>query len=97
MSIIRSAAAAMLSAAALFPVTATAEQTPAQLTYEQFEAAVPHIDLENCPDSLAQENAFCRASILHEQIHVFVFSYDGDSPMVGFATFEADGIETLLN
>lgn len=67
------------------------------LTYEMFEAAVPHIDLETCPADLAQQDTFCRASIHHEEIHVFAFSLEGDSPMVGFKSYEATGVETLLN
>lgn len=75
-----------------------AEAEDAQaLTYEMFEAAVPHIDLETCPVDLAQKDTFCRASIHHEEIHVFAFSLDGDSPMVGFKSYEATGVETLLN
>ena len=96
MPLTRQIAIALVAAGPLLPVAANAGQTPAYLSYEQFEAAVPHIDLDNCPDSLAQENTFCRASILHEQVHVFVFSYDGDSPMVGFGSFAADGIAALL-
>ena len=86
--------AAILTGLAVAPVQAA---EPAALTYEIFEASVPHIDLETCPEALPQENAFCRASILHEEIHVFVFSLDGDSPMIGFKSFEAAGVEELLN
>lgn len=97
MSYIRPIAAALLATGTLLPVSARADQTPLPLSYEQFEASVPHIDLENCPESLAQEDTFCRASILHEQVHVFVFSLQGESPLVGFASFDVDGIEALLN
>lgn len=89
-------AAALLTLAVLNPMVANAESAPAPLTYEQFEAAVSHVDLDECPQALLQENTFCRASIHHEQIHVFAFSYDGESPMVGFASFEAAGIASLL-
>ncbi len=84
-------AAMTLAAAPLW-----ADATPATMTYEQFEAAVPHMDLENCPEALAQENVFCRATLQHEEIHVFVFSQDGDSPFVGFKTYPADGMAALL-
>lgn len=67
------------------------------LTYEMFEAAVPHIDLEACPPDLAQQDIFCRASIHHEEIHVFAFSLDDDSPLVGFKSYSAEGVESLLN
>lgn len=77
--------------------TSNTAQAPAlPFTYETFEAAVPHIDLENCPPALPQVDSFCRASIRNEDIHVFAFSLQGDSPMVGFASFSAEGLETLL-
>lgn len=65
-------------------------------TYETFEAAVPHLDLETCPKSLPQVDSFCRAAIRNEEIHVFAFSLNGDSPMVGFASFSAEGLDALL-
>ncbi len=70
---------------------------PSSLTYRQFEAAVPHLDLETCPSSLPQENTFCRATLQHDEIHVFVFSEDGDSPLIGFSSFPSNGLATLLN
>ena len=66
------------------------------LTYEAFEVSVPHMDLENCPAGLQIENSFCRATLNHEELHIFAFSYDGDSPLVGFKTYSAEGIEALL-
>lgn len=78
-------------------VTAADAGEDQTLTYEMFEASVPHIDLETCPADLAQQDTFCRASIHHEEIHVFAFSLDGDSPLVGFKSYEASGVETLLN
>lgn len=68
----------------------------ASLTYEQFEVAVPHFDLENCPETLAADNRFCRATFHNEEIHVFAFSEDGDSPLVGFASYASDGLGGLL-
>lgn len=70
--------------------------TALPFTYETFEAAVAHIDLENCPEALPQQESFCRAAIHNEEIHVFAFSLDGDSPMIGFASFSAEGLEPLL-
>jgi len=69
---------------------------PLPLTYERFEAAVPHIDLESCPDSLPQQGSFCRASLNHSEIHVFAFSEADDSPLIGFASFPADRLGPLL-
>lgn len=53
-------------------------QTPCPLTYEFFEAAVPHLDLEACPKELERGNVFCRASLGQDGVHVFVFSKEGD-------------------
>ncbi|MCQ0092778.1 hypothetical protein [Roseovarius sp. M141] len=70
--------------------------TAAPLTYEQFEAAVPHLDLDSCPDALAQKNVFCRATLRHDDIHVFAFSNDGENLFVGFKSYTADGLAALL-
>lgn len=67
------------------------------LTYDIFEVSVPHMDLESCPETLQAENVFCRATLHHEELHVFAFTYDGDSPLVGFKTFSAQGIGSLLS
>ena len=83
-------AALMLAASPLLADTAV------PLTYEQFEAAVPHVDLETCPDALAQENVFCRATLRHDEIHVFAFSNDGENLFAGFKSYPADGLVALL-
>jgi hypothetical protein len=69
----------------------------APLTYAQFEAAVPHLDLENCPPSMAQEGVFCRATLRHDEIHVFSFREDGEQPMTGFKSYSAEGLSALLD
>ena len=79
-----------------YAASAQAEQSKA-LTYADFEAAVPHVDLENCPAAMAAATIFCRATIQHEEIHVFAFSEEGDQPLVGFHSFAAEGLESLLN
>ncbi len=76
--------------------TALADPSTPPLLYEQFETAVPHMDLETCPESLAQPETFCRATLQHDEFHVFVFSEREDSPMVGFASFSAEGLGALL-
>ena len=67
------------------------------LTYETFEVSVPHVDLDDCPDSLAKAEVFCRATLANDQVHVFAFSEAGDAPLVGFASFDADRLPALLN
>ncbi|MFX0540393.1 hypothetical protein ACEWPM_001495 [Roseovarius sp. S4756] len=71
-------------------------QEPMPLTYEQFEIAVAHVDLETCPSALAEEGVFCRATLRHDEIHVFVFRDEGESLLTGFKSYPADGLATLL-
>ena len=82
---------------ALSPFAAFAD-TPSgfALTYEAFEAAVPHLDLETCPGALAAEDRFCRITIGHDALHVFAFSYAGDSPLVGFQSWPSENLGSLL-
>lgn len=63
---------AALAAALLVPVIATAETCP--MSYEQFEYAVPHTDMEDCPDSINADGAYCRLTLAAELATVFVFS-----------------------
>ena len=67
-------------------------QDGAPFTYDAFEVAVPHVDLEGCPEALAGEGVFCRATLNLEEIHVFAFSEEGDSPFLGMESYPADGI-----
>ena len=69
---------------------------PMALAYEQFEAAVPHLDLAHCPDGLPQQAAFCRATINHHEVHVFTFSEDGESPLIAFRTYAIEEVKSLL-
>ncbi|QIE44338.1 hypothetical protein G5B38_01640 [Pseudohalocynthiibacter aestuariivivens] len=73
-----------------------ADVIPAPLRYEQFEAAIPHMDLETCPELLAEDDVFCRATLQHEEIHVFAFSTQGDNPLVSVTSFSAEGMTALL-
>ncbi len=50
--------------------------------YEAFEAAVPHTDLENCPAEFDADSYFCRLTRKGNNGSVFVFSYDGEQPLV---------------
>ncbi|WP_272008411.1 hypothetical protein [Roseovarius sp. ZX-A-9] len=45
---------------------------------------------------MPQDDVFCRAPLLHEEIHVFVLRQDGGSPFVGFKTYPADSMATPL-
>ncbi len=66
------------------------------LTYDVFEISVPHIDLETCPESLNTHQAFCRATMANDALHVFAFDENGDNPLVAFATFETDALTDAL-
>lgn len=87
----------IICAAITAPAFAVADDAPNPLTYTQFEAAIPHIDLETCPEQLAGDDTFCRVTINHDEIHVFAFSLDGDSPMTGFASYPANDLHGVLN
>ena len=73
-----------------------AAETSTPLTYEVFEAAVSHSDLEECPDNLRQAGTFCRATLHHDEIHVFAFSEEGDSRLVGFASYALESFAARL-
>ncbi len=60
------------------------------ISYETFEVAVPHIDMENCPDGDATKGAFCRASVGGDQVHIFYFAENGDQCLLQVKSFEAD-------
>lgn len=69
---------------------------PAAFTYSQFEASVPHFDLETCPKDVARQNAFCRMSFHNDTVNIFVFSESGDQPMIAFRTYEEDDFQIDL-
>lgn len=79
-------------AIALLILTASTSITPAvaaacPLTYATFEVAIPHIDLETCPDVFDNEAIFCRATIGSDQVHIFAFSTDGDNCLLSVVSF----------
>ncbi|MDR9485381.1 MAG: hypothetical protein RI566_09420 [Sediminimonas sp.] len=88
------ALAALLAAPQFVSAEAT---TPMPLTYEVFEEAIPHIDLETCPSEIAGDDRFCRAVVHHDAINVFAFLYDADSPAVAYRSYPADGLNAILD
>jgi hypothetical protein len=67
------------------------------LTYEEFETAVAHSDLETCPAEMqTQEASFCRVTLKDEELHVFQFSEDADQPLLAVRSYPAEGLEALL-
>lgn len=58
------------------------------LTYEIFETAIEHVDLEGCPAEFDADANFCRMTLAADLAHVFVFSYDGDQPLLAVKSYE---------
>ena len=83
--------------ACLASAPALAAETPLPMNYGLFETAVAHTDLNSCPERLAQADTFCRATLRHDEIHVFAFSRTGDNPLVGFASYSFDDLAEHLN
>ncbi|QLQ18993.1 MAG: hypothetical protein HZT43_10385 [Exiguobacterium profundum] len=67
------------------------------LTYAEFEQSVPHVDMPVCPVALAAEDRFCRMTLVNDAINVFVFTTEGDSPLVDFRSWSADLMAGLLD
>ncbi len=85
-----------LLTASLLTFPALANAAPSALTYEQFEYSVQHVDLDLCPMELAEPGRFCRATINHDEIHVFVFDDNGDQPLIGYHAYSAEKLDTIL-
>ncbi len=71
------------------------EHTDCPLTYDIFEAAVPHTDLEECPASMDVEAAFCRVSVIAELATVFAFDEDSTCLMAARLYDESEFTLTL--
>lgn len=84
-------------ALALSAVPALASDQPIPFTYLEFENAVPHIDLAVCPVPLAAPGRFCRLTTHAEQINVFVFSEEGDQPLIAFQSWPSDLLVGLMD
>lgn len=80
----------------LLATTAYGDTVPLTLTYDIFEASVAHLDLAVCPEGLPQMDSFCRAAVLHDTVHVFAFATDEDSPLIGYAAFDAPDLGPSL-
>ena len=91
--------ASLLMSLTLAPLTASAQAAPPALpfTYQMFEAAVPHVDMAACPVDLAREGVFCRVALLNDEFHVFVFSEEGDQPLVAFESYDAELMTGLFD
>ncbi len=73
---------------AMLPAARSAAAQDCVLKYETFEFAVPHIDLEKCPEAAMAKTAFCRVSVGAEQVHLFYFDNEGDQCLLKVRSFE---------
>jgi hypothetical protein len=62
-------------------------------TYADFEASVNHVNIEDCPEGLAEGDVFCRVSMHNDALHVFVFEQAGEQHFVSVHSFYEDEIE----
>lgn len=81
----------------LAPGLALAEEAPLPFTYLDFETAVPHIDLAICPEPLDGPGRFCRLTTNADQLNVFVFSEEGDQPLIAFRSWPSDLLAGLMD
>jgi hypothetical protein len=58
------------------------------LTYEVFERAIDHVDLEGCPAMFDPDAVFCRMTLAADMAHVFAFSYEGDQRLLAVKSYE---------
>lgn len=61
-------------------------------SYADFEASVPHIDLEACPEGLTgeAEDVFCRVTMNNDALHVYVFESGGMQEFVALHSYYED-------
>ena len=62
----------------------------------QFEAAVPHIDVEECPEHSLGRPAFCRASAGGDLVHVFFFDTNGEQCLLKLQSYGEDAFELQI-
>ena len=60
------------------------------MTYETFEVAVPHIDLESCPETMAMDGTFCRATVGGDRVHIFSFAETDDQCLRQVKSFDEE-------
>lgn len=81
------------AAAMAIPFGAARAEAPCAMTYEFFETAVAHIDIEHCPDNLDPDKVFCRISVGGDHAHVFYFSLEGERCLLRVESFDDDEVE----
>lgn len=88
--------AVALLALAAAPALADSHEAACALSYEVFEASVPHTDMEECPASMGVgEDDFCRVAVVAEVATVFVFSYESNC-LTKTQSFEEDAFTFII-
>lgn len=83
---------AYIPVALALPAASAAQAAPCGLTYPQFFAAVPHIDLPACPTALEGPHRFCRMVENDNGQHVFVFTVQGAQCLLETRRYDAGTI-----
>jgi hypothetical protein len=73
---------------AALATTQAAAQSQCTLTYEFFEFAIPHLDLDECPKDVARDGAFCRITTANDNVHVFVFDEKDKQCLVAVKSYQ---------
>lgn len=66
------------------------------LSYEVFEMSVAHLDLSECPPEFDPDAVFCRYAETDHSGSIFVFSYDGEMPLLAVKYVSLDEGKALL-
>lgn len=79
----------------ILPMAALAEPEVVEvadgvLTYEMFEASVPHADLSTCPTSLAGDDRFCRLTLSDGYLTVWAFRNEGRQELLAMLTHDTE-------
>ncbi len=80
------------------PVGAQNRPASCAMAYAQFEAAIPHVDLEACPIDVAPTGSdrFCRATAGGESVHVFAFDFAGEKCLAAMKSFDKDAFKLTI-
>lgn len=76
--------------------TGSAALAACPMTYAQFEAAIPHVDVEACPASDLGGEPFCRASAGGDFVHVFFFDSKGEQCLLKLKSYDEDSFKLTI-
>ena len=89
-------AAALVAGGMVVAAMPVVAEEKCSFSYEAFEFSVPHIDLDECPAALNAKEAFCRAGIAGDQLHVFVFSEKGDRCLIAMNSYDEESFSITI-